>query len=160
MRLLHRDKGCAVCLATRIQEIYKYSDYYEGSHIVNFACHELVSHYLRNSPLPLTYPVIIKWDAGGFSTFVSDPFTDPANADSPFASPSTRTKTDLRRMNSLENGILMCLRHHIDYSKFCFGIHPDVRTPILPYTISNFPLSRPTEYFLSILPLPHSMVLK
>ncbi|KIM92275.1 hypothetical protein PILCRDRAFT_117680 [Piloderma croceum F 1598] len=108
MRLVYRDKGCAVCLAAGIQEIYKYhedSDRYEGSHIIDFAYHEL-------------------WDIRGFPALVSDPFTDPANADNQFASPSMRTKKDLRRINSLENGILLCLQHHRDYDNFRFAINP------------------------------------
>jgi len=58
---------------------------------------------------------------------VRDPFTDPANANSQFASPPTRTKKDLRRINSLENGILLCLEHHRDYDNFRFAIHPETR---------------------------------
>ncbi|KAF8812306.1 hypothetical protein BYT27DRAFT_7207720 [Phlegmacium glaucopus] len=111
MRLVYRDKGCAVCLAAGIQAIYKYredSNRYEGAHIIDFAYHDL-------------------WDARGFSALVRDPFTDPANADSQFASPSTRTKKDLRRINSLENGILLCLAHHRDYDNFRFAIHPETR---------------------------------
>ena len=47
MRLVCRDKGCAVCLSAGIQEIYKYredSNRYEGAHIIDIAYHELVSH--------------------------------------------------------------------------------------------------------------------
>lgn len=108
MRLVYRDKGCAVCLAAGIQAIYKYcedSNRYEGTHIIAFAYHNL-------------------WDAQRFSSLVKDPFTDPANADSPFTSPSTRTNKDFRRINSLENGILLCFRHHKDYDNFRFSIHP------------------------------------
>jgi len=108
MRLVYRDKGCAVCLAAEIQAIYKYredSNRYEGAHIIALAYHDL-------------------WDTKRFSALVSDPFTDPANADSRFASPSTRTKKDFRRINSLENGILLCLQHHKDYDSFRFAIHP------------------------------------
>jgi len=112
MRLIYRDKGCAVCLAAGIQAIYEYhedSDRFEGAHILDFAYHDLVSHCLYYL---LTYSVIVKWDANQFSALVKDPFTDPANADSQFASPSTRTKEDFRRINSLENEILLCLEHH------------------------------------------------
>jgi hypothetical protein len=55
MRLVYRDKGCAVCLAAGIQAIYKDgedSNRYEGAHIINFAYHDLVSRYLCNSLLP------------------------------------------------------------------------------------------------------------
>lgn len=136
MRLVFRDKGCTVCLAAGIQEIYECredSSRYEGSHIVDFAYHELVSRdCLCNSRLPLkTYPVIIKWDARGFSALVSDPFTDPANADNRLASRSTRTRKDIRRINSLDNGMLLCVQHHKDYDNFRLAIHPEVRTPFL-----------------------------
>ena len=102
--------------------------------------------------------VIVKWDAQHFSTLVSDPFTDPANAGSQFASPSTRTKKDLSRINSLENGILLCLEHRNDYDNFRFSIHPEVKTLFLHHTISNFLLSRPTKYLLFIQSLPRSKV--
>ncbi|KAM6490810.1 hypothetical protein JOM56_013773 [Amanita muscaria] len=106
MRLVYRDKGCVVCLAAGIPAIYKYhedSNRYEGAHIIPFAYHNL-------------------WDA--LSALIKDPFTDPANADSQFASPSTQTKKDFRRINSLENGILLCLEHRKDYDNFRFSIHP------------------------------------
>ena len=79
----------------------------------------------------LTYLLFVKWDTRGFSALVKDPFTDPANADNEFASPSTRTKQDLRRINTLENGILLCLQHHRDYKIFHFAINPDVSAPFL-----------------------------
>lgn len=46
MRLVHRDKGCVVCLAAGIQAIYKYKEHsncYEGSHIIDFAYQNFVS---------------------------------------------------------------------------------------------------------------------
>jgi hypothetical protein len=49
MRLIYRDKGCAVCLAAGIKEFYKDFNRYEVSHIIPFASHELVSHCLYNS---------------------------------------------------------------------------------------------------------------
>jgi hypothetical protein len=134
MRLVYRDKGCAVCLAAGVQVIYKYcedSNRYEEGHIIDFAYHDLVSQYLCNSLLPLTYSVIVEWDARGFSALVRDPFTDPTNANSRFASSSTQAKKDLRRINSLENGILLCLEHHRDYDNFRFAIHPQVKTTFL-----------------------------
>lgn len=140
MRLIHRDKGCAVCLATGIQELYEYPDdsnRYEGAHIIDFAYHVLVSHFLVLLEYPFHYSVTIKWDTRGCSALVSGPFTDPANAENPFASPSTRTKKDLRRINSLENGMLLCLQHHNDYDYFRFSIHADVSKPCLPCMVSN-----------------------
>jgi hypothetical protein len=108
MRLINRDKGCVVCLAAGIQEFYEFredSNRFEGARIIDVALNEL-------------------WDTRGYSALVSDPFTDPTNADNPFASPTTRTKKDLRRINSLENGILLCPRHHKDYDHFRFAISP------------------------------------
>src|SRR6267154_5921062 len=96
------------------------SNRFEGAHIVCFAYHTLVSNC--HSRLPCCNSVL-----------VNDPFTDPANASIPFVSPSTRTKEDVRRINSLENGILLCVHQwHKDYDNFWFAIHPgDVRTTFL-----------------------------
>ncbi len=138
MRLVYRDKGCAICLAAGTQTFYKSAEdsiFFEGLHIIDLTFHELVSHCHCNSLTFLTYLVVIKWDTRGYSTLVSDPFTDPANASNLFASPSTQTKKDLRRINSLENGILLCTQHHRDFISFCLAIHPVVRTPFLPYYI-------------------------
>ncbi|KAF5386188.1 hypothetical protein D9615_002388 [Tricholomella constricta] len=129
MRLVRRDKGCAVCLAAGIQEIFKYRDHsnrYEGSHIVDFAYQKLVSCYVFAVLVPSPYVSMKKWDIKKFSTLVSDPYTDPANAENPLASPTTRTGKDSRRINSLENGILLCLQHHQDYENFRFAIHPQM----------------------------------
>jgi len=109
MRLVHRDKGCVVCLATGVQEFYECcedSDRFQGAHIVGHALYAL-------------------WDTRGYSDDVSDPFTDPANAGSEFASSSTRNGKDSRRINSLDNGMLFCLQHHQDYDGLRFAIHPD-----------------------------------
>ena len=133
MRLVHRDKGCAICLAIGIKKTYKYledSSCYEGAHIIGLAHREIVSCY----PCVLRYLslVIVKWDNKRFSELVADPFTDPANADSPLAGPSTRSKKDLRRINSLDNGILLCVEHHKDFDNFRFAIHYEVKTPFPP----------------------------
>jgi hypothetical protein len=80
MRLVHRDKGCAVCLATGIQELYEYPDdsnRYEGAHIIDFAYHVLVSHFLVLLEYLFHYSVIIKWDARAYSAAVSDPAIPP-----------------------------------------------------------------------------------
>ena len=163
MRLVYRDKGCAVCLAAGIQNVYKYSyhsNLFEGSHIIPFALHGLVSHCLLSTFL--TYTVNIKWDSKGYSGLVKDPFTGPANADNQQASTSTRTKPekDCRRINSLENGILLCLEHHRNFRNFHIAINPNVRTSFLPHTISNFLLSSPTKYFLLFLTLSNSKASK
>jgi hypothetical protein len=129
MRLVERDRGCVICLAAGIHAPYKYSDdsnRFEGAHIVPFACQELVG---LSSLIPSLFPayhVVMKWDRNTLSSLVTDPFTDPINADCRFASPTTRTKKDPRRINSLENGILLCLEHHRGYDNFRFSIHADV----------------------------------
>jgi hypothetical protein len=160
MRLINRDKGCVVCLAAGIQEFYEFredSNRFEGARIIDVALNELVSQSLLFSITFLTY---LKWDTRGYSALVSDPFTDPTNADNPFASPTTRTKKDLRRINSLENGILLCPRHHKDYDHFRFAISPKVGALFLPLMSSNSLLNRHTKYFLSILPLSSSRASK
>lgn len=112
MRLVHRDKGCVACLAAGVGLIYKYchdSNRFEGAHIIGLAYHKL-------------------WDSKGFSSLVSDPYTDPSNASIALAAPTTRTKKDPGRMNSLENGILLCLQHHKDYDELRFSIYPEINS--------------------------------
>lgn len=122
MRLVHRDRGCAVCLAKGITEIYRFRDdssYYNGSHIFPFALQDLVSFLLlQTSKLSL---IFIKWDIRGYANIMTDPFThiDAGNA--------TRNRRDSHRINSLGNGILLCLFHHKCYDNFHFSIHPEVR---------------------------------
>jgi hypothetical protein len=136
MRLVYRDKGCAVCLAAGVKLIYKYCEdfnRFEGAHIIGLAYQRLVSHSF--SFTFLKPDIIIKWNSRGFSSKISDPFTDPFNASNMLASLTTQTKRDPGRINSLENGILLCLQHYKDYNEFCFSIHPNVSTCFLPYSI-------------------------
>ena len=64
MRLVHRDKGCAVCLAAGVQDLealYLYcqdSDRFEGCHIIDLVYQDLVS-CICNSSVPLTYFAIL-----------------------------------------------------------------------------------------------------
>ena len=62
MRLVHRDRGCVVCIGYRGQggmlpqghEIYSLEDdsnRFEGAHIIDLAHYELVSFSLFNSQL-------------------------------------------------------------------------------------------------------------
>ena len=163
MRLVYRDKGCAICLAAGTQAIYKSledSNYYEGLHIIGLTFHKLVTHSHCNSFF-FTYLIVIKWNTREYSTLVSNPFTNPANASNSLASSSTQAKKDLRRMNSLENGILLCAHHHSDFINFHLAIHPIVRTlSTLPYMTANSLLNRPTKYSLFIVPLSYFMTLK
>ena len=60
MRLVYRDKGCAVCLAAGIQKIYKYCEdlnCFKESHIIDYAHHKAVSHF--SYIFLKTYPIII-----------------------------------------------------------------------------------------------------
>jgi hypothetical protein len=91
---------------------------------------------------------------------MKDPFTDPANANNKHAGPATQSNKDPGRMNSLENGILLCIQHHADYDNFRFAINPDVRTPLISYSISNFVLSRPANFFPFMLAVSNFMTLK
>jgi len=108
MRLVNRDKGCVVCLAIGIQNVYRSCDdsnHFNGAHIFPLAFNEL-------------------WDKGEYIRLIRDPFTEPANANDKLVSPSTRSTKDFRRMNSLDNGILLCAKHHAEYDGFYFSIHP------------------------------------
>jgi len=82
------------------------TNFFGGSHIIPFACREL-------------------WDIARYSDLIEDPFTDPAYASNRYASPTTRSKKDSRRIHSLENGILLCLQHQRDFDNFHFAINPD-----------------------------------
>ena len=140
MRLVYRDKECVICLALRLtyrdrgcvclvgmqDQLYRYQDNsncYDGSHIINFAHYELVSHCLQVCHSYFSFWLIIKWDARGYAALISDPFTNSANAKSSYASSSMQSKKDPRQINSLENGLLFCLQHNQDYDNFCFAIY-------------------------------------
>ena len=38
-----------------------------------------------------------------------------------------KNKTCTRRMNSLDNGLLLCLGHHKAFDAHMYSIHPEVR---------------------------------
>ncbi|KAF8269377.1 hypothetical protein EI94DRAFT_1725568 [Lactarius quietus] len=95
MRLVRHDKSCVVCSSP-----YKYfgdSSYFHGAHIFPFEMQEL-------------------WKSRELSANMCDPFTaaTPGN--------ETRNKCDPLRINSLDNGLLLCLA----YDEYQFAIHPGV----------------------------------
>ena len=67
--------------------------------------------------------IVLKWRLRGYQSLIVDPYTATRTEN------STRNKRDPLRINSLENGVLLCLTHHKAYDTFRFSIHPTV----LPY---------------------------
>jgi hypothetical protein len=64
--------------------------------------------------------VVLKWTLRGYQNFIADPYT-ATNVEN-----ATRNKRDPLRINSLENGLLLCLYHHKAYDTLRFSIHPEV----------------------------------
>jgi hypothetical protein len=71
---------------------------------------------------PFSYSV--QWDRKGRSTIVIDPYSVPDAS----KSRTSRLGTDTRRMNAIDNGLLLCVRHHIEFDAHLFSIHPEVGT--------------------------------
>jgi len=127
MRLIYRDKGCVVCQATAAPTPYKSREdliVLEGAHIVPMVSWQFVSLSV-DRPIGLSI-IHSQWDIHAFKLRMTDPYTDSANVGDPLASPTTRSGTDGRRMNSLDNGLLLCVNHHRRYDSFQFSIHPAV----------------------------------
>jgi hypothetical protein len=64
--------------------------------------------------------ILLKWTLRGYQRLIADPYTATS------AENATRNKRDPLRINSLENGILLCLFHHNAYDTLRFSIHPTV----------------------------------
>jgi len=64
--------------------------------------------------------ILLKWTLRGYQSLMADPYTATSAAN------ATRNKRDPLRINSLENGILLCLSHHKAYDTLRFSIHPIV----------------------------------
>jgi len=62
------------------------------------------------------------WNRRQHQNLITDPYTsfDSFNA--------KRNKKDPRRINSLENGLLLCLEHHAMYDAFEYSINPTANT--------------------------------
>ena len=63
---------------------------------------------------------LLKWNLRDYQSLIADPYTATSSEN------TTRNKRDPLRMNSLENGILLCLSHHKAYDTMRFSIHPEV----------------------------------
>jgi hypothetical protein len=105
-RLKIRDRGCAVCFAQGLPNArYEYAgdgEFFRGGHIWPLSCHQL-------------------WAKRNCASYISDPFTDPSSQP---VSSTTPLASHSGRMNSLENGIMLCLFHHKAYDTFRYSIHP------------------------------------
>jgi len=66
--------------------------------------------------------IFAQWDKNGYSGIVVDPYSVPGAS----KSFTGRLMTDTCRMNSIDNGLLLCLEHHSDFDNHLFSIHPDV----------------------------------
>jgi HNH endonuclease len=71
--------------------------------------------------------IFAQWDKKGYSEIVVDPYSVPGAS----KSSTSRLMTDTRHMNSIDNGLLLCLQHHSDFDNHLFSIHPDVGIYIL-----------------------------
>lgn len=86
-----------------------------------------------------------KWSARGYKSNVLDPY-------SVNTSQSTQHGHDPLHINSLDNGMLMCLDHHKSFDTFRFSIHPEVRSNLLVcFLLVHTSFFRPTGSVLSIL---------
>ena len=75
---------------------------------------------LKSSLLIQLNIIHLKWKLRGYQSLIADPYTAMTEEN------ATRNKRDPFRINSLENGILLCLSHHKAYDTFRFSIHPTV----------------------------------
>ncbi|KIK00616.1 hypothetical protein K443DRAFT_100028 [Laccaria amethystina LaAM-08-1] len=146
-RLIARDKGCVVCMAQNQDDdsIYLYevdSEMFIGAHI-----------------FPLQYYDL--WDRKRYSQIVADPYSAAGAS----TSRNNRQNTDTRRMNSVDNGLLLCVKHHIQFDAHLFSIHPETHIvtsfhPRTRYinglTITQPWLNRNAQYP----PPPHSTLLR
>lgn len=124
-RLKIRDRGCAVCFAQGLPNAqYEYAgdgEFFHGGHIWPFSCHQLVGYLLVSL---ISYLLLYQqWAKLNCMSYISDPFTDPS---SKLVSSTTHLGRDPGRINSLENGIMLCLFHHKAYDTFRYSIHPKV----------------------------------
>ena len=84
---------------------------------------------------------------------VLDPYTKDKSR-------SAQLGHDPLHINSLDNGILMCLNHHNGFDTFRFSIHPEVRSNLFAcflLLVADMAFLRLTESTLSTLLLSISM---
>ena len=128
MRVVYRDKGCVVCHAEGTNSVYQYLDdsrFFEGCHIFPFARQSAVCSFLKSSSSIQFNIILLKWTLRGYQRLITDPYTAISIEN------ATRNRRDPLRINSLENGILICLFYHKAYDTLQFSIHPTV-LPYLP----------------------------
>ncbi|KAH9941526.1 hypothetical protein B0H21DRAFT_869467, partial [Amylocystis lapponica] len=103
-RLVERDGVCVVCHAQDNSIVYDddFLDILQDAHIVPLSSHQ-------------------QWVRGELSRFISDPYTSPEHVDNEHPASSHK---DVRRMYSLENGLLLCANHHIAFGAHGFLIRP------------------------------------
>lgn len=142
-RLIARDKGCVVCIAQVQDEdatyLYKAdSELFIGAHIFPLQYHDL-------------------WDRKEYSQIVVDPYSVAIRS-------SSRQNSDTRRMNSTDNGLLLCVTHHIQFEAHLFSIHPNTHivTSFHPRTrdINGLTIMQPWSKVNTCYPPPHSTLLK
>jgi hypothetical protein len=101
------------------------SEFFEGAHIFPLQYHELVrcSNMARGGLVVVSLSSHSpQWDRQGFSNIVKDPYSVPGAS----KSSTSRLNTDARRMNAIDNGLLLCVRHHLQFDAHLFSIHPEV----------------------------------
>ncbi|KIL63438.1 hypothetical protein M378DRAFT_164508 [Amanita muscaria Koide BX008] len=145
-RLIARDKGCVVCMAQNQDDdaMYLYevdSEMFIGAHIFALQYYDL-------------------WDRKEYSQIVVDPYSAPGAS----TSNTNHQNTDTRRMNSVDNGLLLCVKHHIQFDAHLFSIHPDTHivTSFHPRTryINGLTITQPWLNGNMRYPPPHSTLLK
>jgi hypothetical protein len=124
-RLLARERGCVVCMAANAGFTqYQYegdSELFNGAHIFPLKYYSVVSQYSLSIIISLIF-ALFQWDHKQYSSIVADPFTAPGA----LKSTTSRAGTNERRMNSIDNGLLLCLVHHKEFDTHMFSIHPEV----------------------------------
>jgi len=106
------------------------SEIFIGAHIFPLQYYKLVR---RSSFVCSGISQSAQWDSKGYSGIVTDPYSVPGAS----KSKTSRKNTDTRRMNSIDNGLLLCVRHHIEFDAFLFSIKPEVRIHV-PFFVCAF----------------------
>jgi hypothetical protein len=122
MQLVDRDKGCVVCHAMETDSIYQYGDdfhFFEGSHIFLLPC----SHWcVRFEIFMVDTGSHYRYKVG--HAWIPKPYHGPVYHAK--QREATRNKRDRLRINSLENGMLLCLFHDKAYDALRFSTHHTV----------------------------------
>lgn len=81
---------------------------------------------------------------------------DPYSVAGASTSSTNRQNTDTRRMNSIDNGLLLCVKHHIQFDANLFSIHPEVRAYTL-FSHSCAQLTDPIDPYRHLFPSTHQV---